>query len=347
MNLPHRTFHYLAFSSLLLAGCTAFRELSTEELDQGLIPMESPIRVTRRDGSTIESGAFLHAFVRDSSDFIIGSGSERKSGRSFAGKVPRTEIDSSRQIVYTPPAGEQHVLLLFYLKNNTSLAFAEYEYLNVTPDLEPGLWFTGTLSDGVNTRLAKGRIDLSSVGKVEAKKFVAFNPSLPSSGKDSKQNFQWFDLGLGPLEVDLDGRGGRDVGSFLLQYSLFSQGSLYSVRLISTFDGLPIPVYHEGGGARSTLWELGALYGVSFTSTFLTASAALGLAYVGGASSAPLQAPPGYTRTKIGTVSLPIDLEVVLTPFPPLGIGLTYYSSFNSQKPFTGFAFCIQFRGVF
>lgn len=86
----------IAVSFVTLQGCTFNYVLTQEDVNKGVIPIETSIRVTPDDSRVIESGPFRHVFVQEAFDFVIRSGSERKSGMPFAGKVLRSEIDSTR-----------------------------------------------------------------------------------------------------------------------------------------------------------------------------------------------------------------------------------------------------------
>lgn len=323
---------FVAVSLIVFQGCTSYYVLTEEEVNKKGISSETAIRVTRNDSSVVESGPFRHLLVQEPSDLIIGSGSERKSGKPFTGKVPRLEIDSARQIQVEKTDGVQQTFFVLWLNNKTSLAFSEYDYLNITPEHQTGLWCAGTVTDGNHVQPFKGRIDSLSIRKIEAEGISLFHPSLPSSGDASEQEFQWANLGLGVA-------GGLGA-SFLANYSLLSKTTFYSARFTSIFT-LLFP--GASGGSERQMVEFAALYGLGFKSRFLAASVSGGISYVSGSEQVSLQSTPGYKTIEFSTVSFPLDLELAITPLQSFGIALKIFSTSNSKKSWGGGALCLQF----
>ncbi|HLA69556.1 MAG TPA: hypothetical protein VJN65_07620 [Bacteroidota bacterium] len=325
----------IAASIILQQGCASFHELTKEEIDKGMISDEAAIRVLRVDGSVIESRPYRHALIQEPSDFVVGSGVDRVTQMPFAGKVLRSEIDSTRQIGMS----SQGTHFIVWRKHNASLLFEENEYLDITPEYQTGLWCVGTVTEHEQTRLFKGRIDSSTIRRIETNRWGnpeganLFTFSLPTSGGPAKGQYRWASLGIGPLSTD------RDRGAFLVSYSAYSKGSLYTVRFTTTFPQIGTP----GGGSSPafSVYELAAMYGFSLKSQFLAASISAGISYAGGSEQISLQPNPGYKTADFSTVSLPLELELSFTPMSAVGIGVKFYATSNSRKSWTGSAFCL------
>lgn len=281
-------------------GCSYYL-LTQAEVNEGKIPPEASIRVTRIDSSVVESGPFRHLVVGGPSDLVIGSGMERRSGKLFAGTVSRSEIDSARQIQVMSTDGVRETFLVCWLKNKISIGFAEYDYLDITPEHAVGLWSVGTVTDRGRTEPFKGRIDSADIKMIEAEGLSLFRPALSTRGR------HWANIGIGSGR---EGIGGREAAAFLVSYSYLSGNTLYSARMIGSF---PVPV-PGGEGESLTFFEIGGLFGLGFKSRFLTATMSGGISYVKG--SEKLKFP---LELKFSTVSFPLDLEVALTPFESFG----------------------------
>jgi len=307
-------FYVLTVVSLaILQGCASYYMLTHEEVDNRLIPIESTIRVMQRDSSIVESGPFRHTFVQEPSDFVIGSGSERKSSTRYAGRVLRTETDSTAQIELKNTNGVTETYFICWLKDRTSLAFAEYDYLNITPELQAGLWCAGTITQGDQTRAFKGRIDLNTIQTIEAKAFSPFRRSALSPKS------RWVNVGLG---------GGKGAAAFLASYSFLSGSTAYSGRFVTAFT----PPIVEARRSFSFA-EIAALYGVGFKSRFFSASLSAGISYVNGSEG-----------VHFSTIGFPIDIEAAITPLQSFGFAGKIFWTSNSKKSWGGLAICLQFE---
>lgn len=324
----------IAAASLILEGCYSYQELTHEEVSKGMIPPEVAIRITRTDGSVVQSGPYRHVLVQEPSDFIIGSGLNRKTGWSFSGTVSRSDIDSVREVRIKDPRGEERLYLLVWLSNQSSFAFEEYGHLDITPGHESGLWCAGVLADGNRAGPFKGRIDNLTIQKVEAERSSLFHPSPPWAGEDGGPIIQRMNLGLGFCRVSGDG-----AAAFLADYTLLSRSTLYSVRMLTTFTP-PLPEVRTS----PSLTEFAALYGVGTSSRFFSASAAVGVSYVRRSVRIPLAGGPGYRSDDFSTISFPIGLEVAITPFKYSGVAAKYFATYNSRISCAGLALCLQFE---
>lgn len=308
-----------------VCGCTSYYEIAPEDVNTGKIPSERAIRVIQRDGKVIESGAYRHIVVEEPVDLVVGTGTDRKSGRSFSGTIRRADIDSSRQIQIENASLARETYFLVWLRNKTTLAFPEYDYLNMTPEHQPGLWCAGTMTDGDHARPFKGRIDLSDITGIETKEITILHPSLPSLNGPTAGEYQWTNLGLGfALPVG---------AAFLGSYSFLSSSTLYSVRFTAA-TSLNFPGANEA--SRSAI-EIAALYGLGFKSRFFLASVSGGISYVNGSE----ERYPDVFR--YSTVSFPLDLELAITPSQSFGIAAKIFSTSNPLKSWGGFVVCLQF----
>lgn len=342
MNDTLCSLYFLIGVSLLAQqGCASYYDLTKEDVEKGMIPLEAAIRVTRDDSSIIESGPYCHVLIEEPSDFVVGSGLDRVTGMPFAGKVLRSEIDSTRQIPTNNSRSSQATHLIVWRKQKPSLLFEENKYLDITPEYQPGLWCVGTVTASEQTQLFNGRIDPSAMRRIETNRSQAsegpdfFAPSLPTSGGRGQKQYKWANLGIGPLSTD------RDRGAILVSFSMLSKSSLYSVRFTTTIPNIPLP--GTSGGPKSSVYELAAMYGIALKSQFFAASVSAGISYVGGSETIPLQPGLGYKTVELSTASFPLDLELSLTPTSAIGIAVKFYSTFNSRKSWNGTAFCVQF----
>lgn len=312
---------YIIIAAFLVAqnGCTSYYELTREEIEKGMIPSETALRITRNDSSIVESGAYRHALVREPTDFVIGSGSERQSGRQFAGKVPRSEIDSTRQIEVVNSHGVQETFFICWLRTKTSLAFKEYDFLNITAEDPPGLWCAGTVTDRDQVRPFKGRIDPFTINRIEAKGMTLIHPSPPSFGESEEERHHWLTLGLGIAP--------SKGAAFLAGYSLLSKTTLYSGRFITIFPA-PLPEQRS----RFFAGEVAALFGLALKSRFFMASVSGGISYL-----------QGSEESKFSTIGFPLDLEVAIAPLRSFGVAAKIFSTPNSKKSWNGFLLSMRF----
>ena len=298
-------------------GCSSYR-LTEEEVNRGNIPSDHKVRIVLIDSSIVESGSYKHLVVQEPADLVTGSGTERRSGKPFAGVISRSEIDSARVVELTGPK-KTSAAYVCWLKNGTSVGFTEYDYLDITPEHAPGLWCAGSRAGRGPSRPFKGRIDSAEIAMIEAEDYFLFHPAFPGQGK------HWANFGIG---------GGRGSAAALLSYSYLTGNILGGVRMIGTF---PLPVAENR--QNITLFEIGGLVGLGFKSRFLEASVSGGISYVNGSDGR------GPHRTFSG-VSFSRDLEIGLTPFELFGFGLKLFSTSNSQMEWKGFFLFIQFGRI-
>lgn len=161
----------LVVALLNLCGCYSYTALSKEEMKN--IP-STPTSTDKfvlvlKDGSEIEYNTEEDpeaVFVRvdEPSDFIFGSGSifDKKTGKEsiFGGKIDRKMIDSSK-IVRTG----NEVYHLFWVNNNTRVAFKTGKYFNVKPKDGAGYFLIGKRG---GTRF-EGKIDFADISEIQKK----------------------------------------------------------------------------------------------------------------------------------------------------------------------------------
>ncbi len=318
-------------------GCSSYYPLTREEVDAGMIPPETSIRITRDDGSTIESGAFRHAMVKEPSDFVTGVGLDRTSGKRFSGMVARSEIDSVRHIQVADPSRREQTYLVCWLANGTSIGFPEQDVLSIVPEQEPGLWCVGTQVESGLTKAFNGRIDPSDIRLIEEERIDALHPSLPTSGGRAAGQFLWFTLGIG---AGPGPQSGHAPPAFLVEGSMLSKASLYSARMTVSFT---VPGLSDHRPNKFHVLELAALYGVALKSQLFSLSISTGISYVRGSEDIDNITFGGNKITySYATASFPLDIEAAITLSSHFGISLKYFSTSNSKKSWRGGALCVQ-----
>lgn len=129
--------------------------------------------------------------------------------------------------------------------------------------------------------------------------------------------------------------GGFSSFGLSLGISLSSQfgRSLVSIRYIYNTTFMSLSPREE------TVWDLGALYGLSSKTSSGFSSISGGVSIVGG------------NRYDIRdewstflTVGIPIEGQMFWKPYPSLGIGIYGFANLNPEKSFVGALLCLQYR---
>ncbi len=312
----------IACVSATFGSCTTFSELSHDEIVAGAVPIESTIRVTRLDSTIVLSGPYRHLMMRDSADLVLGTGSDRKTGKPFSGRLQRSQIDSMRDVLVAGTDGEATPYLICWTAGGRSFAFATYDHLVIGPGDPPGLWCAGMITNDGRSSKYRGRIDLDSIRSVEVEGWALLRPSVPTSASPAASLRQRFNIGLGFATTSVGG-----AAALFTDYAVRSQANLYEVRFVTTFTP-PLPEAQ----ARARMTEIGALYGLGASWHFVSVAAAAGISYVRGSKRTE--------QLTISRVSVPVEIEVAITPYEYSGISAKFFSTVNSGFSWSGFVVC-------
>ena len=163
----------LVISLLNVSGCYTYSVLNEEEIENNHPTKDDAFVIVLKDGSEVEYNlednpqAF---FVRvdEPSDFIFGSGQvyskETKKQTKFWGKISRDMIDSTKIIQI-----EDGIYNIFWLKDNTRVAFKAGEYFNILPEDSTGYWIAGKRVNSTFSSKFSGKIDFADISEIQEK----------------------------------------------------------------------------------------------------------------------------------------------------------------------------------
>jgi len=160
----------LVVSFLNYVGCYSYSTITTEEKKKRNPLAGESIRIIQHGETEIECDSCSIVRLDDPSDFVIGIGELYDKGAKmpgrFEGIVERDKIDSSR-IVQT----DMKKCSIYWLKNNSRVAFNEGYFLDIKPDLGSGYYLGNGL---IETNLHK----FEDVKEVQIEKINVFTTSL-------------------------------------------------------------------------------------------------------------------------------------------------------------------------
>ncbi|MCG3121090.1 MAG: hypothetical protein ALAOOOJD_04037 [bacterium] len=158
------------------------------------------------------------------------------------------------------------------------------------------------------------------------------------SNLDSVSKQGWLSLGL-------DAMGNRDffgLGGFA-GFSYLTENRLVSIRLSNNERiSMAEPALNGGipGGQAyrvTSITEVSALYGFAKKYEWLLVSFSTGAGFVTGKESNK------KIERSFTTIGLPFDVQILVRPFPVLGVGVIGSVNLNSKTTFTSFMFGLQF----
>lgn len=163
--------------AMLLEGCYSYAVFDPEGMGRPLPPDNESMRVTLKNGSTIESEALHHVMVNVPSNFIYGVGTSLKrfggKEQTYVGHIDPSIVDSSKAWEYDGVHYRS-----FWLKDSTRLNFIEGRYFMVTPDQGSGLWCIGRMSAGRTDSMFAGKIDLADMQVIEVPTISAVKTTI-------------------------------------------------------------------------------------------------------------------------------------------------------------------------
>lgn len=98
---------------------------------------------------------------------------------------------------------------------------------------------------------------------------------------------------------------------------------------------------------NETVWDLGMLYGRRFQSQYGIVTLAGGISAVGGVNRGKFIENNWFTQryelTTFMTLGIPVELQLVWTPWRHAGLGINVFANANPEKSFSGFMFTLEF----
>lgn len=146
-------------------------------------------------------------------------------------------------------------------------------------------------------------------------------------------------LGLGAVISNFENGGAS--GGFIGDLNYASKGKLYKARCLYLKEVTIF--FSESMPPESKIWESGLLFGLISSKWKKRLSCAAGISYVGGTKVLE-----NYDEVNsqdaikdIGTVGLPVEVQVLFSFDREVGAGVTVFGDFNSENSFGGITISI------
>ena len=169
---------YVVATSLLLAGCYTATQRAIDNFPAAHPAQDESLILRLSDGTILEVKAYHHVIVSDSTEFIYGFGTERKSQHNFIGKIDRQQLDSVKIML---SSSQSPNYLLCWKKDGTSIAFWEEDYLWIKANSQRGFWCTGILTRNGEQTVFKGRLEKSQISEMKIERFDVLKTALLAS----------------------------------------------------------------------------------------------------------------------------------------------------------------------
>jgi hypothetical protein len=164
--LPMIVFVFITL--ILYDGCHSYYPLVKTEEQIAQLKMDEHAIVTLRDGACLETDAYHHFEVVESTDLVVGTGIFCKGTtniKPFYGVINISKWDS---IGMKEIWGKDYFVC--WLKDGGYVKFKDEDYLHITKEAEKGLWCVGKLDNNGKNSLFKGVLWAENIRDISVEK---------------------------------------------------------------------------------------------------------------------------------------------------------------------------------
>jgi hypothetical protein len=168
--------------------------------------------------------------------------------------------------------------------------------------------------------------------------FILTNSLLLAEDGTSISGYNQGWLNIGPGIV-----GGPEVGGFGygVGISYYPGPYLISGRYLTGLNPSMVEI-KEGATHYETMVDVGVCIGAIWKSKWVFSSASAGLGILTGEKRIGIDG-VRYREERYVWLSVPLEMQLYLTPLPAFGVGLILLGSINRQSPTLGMMVCLQY----